>query len=256
VGSIAQYLNPSLWGDWLKTSASGLQHATFWIGVLQILLIDFLLSGDNAVVIAMACRGLAPRQRFWGVAIGVSLAVLLRIIFAAVATQLMEFPYLKLVGGLALLYIAVKLLMPEAPDRDQVKPAVHLWGAIRIVVAADAIMSLDNILPVAAVARGNLALLLIGLAGAIPLIIIGATIIMALLDRFPILVWAGAALLGWIAGDLMAVDPAVAGYLTAALGEKVAWWIEMAAAGGGAPLVVAVGAFLRRGNKSAQRAAD
>ncbi len=255
MGSIAQYLNPSLWGDWLKASAAGLEHAAFWVGVLQILLIDFLLSGDNAVVIAMACRGLAPRQRFWGVVIGVSLAVLLRIIFAAVATQLMELPYLKLVGGLALLYIAAKLLKPEEPDKDQVKAAAHLWGAIRIVVTADAIMSLDNILPVAAVARGNLALLLIGLAGAIPLIIIGATFIIGLLDRFPVLVWAGAALLGWIAGDIMAVDPAVAG-LTAQLGKNAAWGIEMAAAGAGALLVIAVGAFLRRRNKSERRTSD
>ncbi len=243
---IAQYLNPSLWSDWFNTSLGDLEHATFWIGVAQILLIDFLLSGDNAVVIAIACRGLPPRQRFWGVVIGVSLAVLLRIIFAAVATQLLQFPYLKLIGGLALLYIAVKLLKPQQPGKGQVKTATHLGGAIRIVVTADAVMSLDNILPVAAVARGNLALLLIGLVGAIPLIIIGTTFVIGMLDRFPILIWAGAALLGWIAGDLIATDPAVWGYLTAALGETVAWRVEMAAAVAGAMLVVVTGACLRR----------
>jgi len=246
VGSIAPYLNPLLWGDWLQTSAAGWQHAAFWIGVVQILLIDLLLSGDNAVVIAMACRGLPPRQRFWGVMIGVSLAVLLRIIFAAAATQLLELPYLKLVGGLVLLYIAVKLLMPKESDQEQGKAAAHLWGAIRIVVAADAVMSLDNILPVAVVARSNLALLLIGLAGAIPLIIVGTTLIMALLDRFPVLIWAGAALLGWIAGGIMAVDPAIAGHLIAELGAKAAWQIELGAAAAGALLVVAVGGVLRR----------
>jgi YjbE family integral membrane protein len=246
VGSIAQYLDPSLWSDRLHASVNGMEHATFWVGVLQILLIDFLLSGDNAVVIALACRGLPPRQRLWGIGIGVTLAVMLRIIFAAIATQLLQLPYLKLVSGLALFYIAGKLLVPEEQGGDQVKPAASLWGAIRIVVAADAIMSIDNILPVAAIARGNLALLLIGLAGTIPLIIIGATVMMALLDRFPILVWAGAALLGWIAGEIIATDPVVAGYLTAAFGETFLQEIAFAAAGAGGLVVIAVGGFSRR----------
>ena len=119
-----------------------------------------------------------------------------------------------------------------------------MWRVVRIVAVADLIMGLDNIIAVAAVARGNLALLVIGLAVSIPIILAGAALIMALLDRFPILVWAGAALLGWIAGDIIATDPAVSGYLTAELGEKVAWRIEMAAAGAGALLVIAVGGYL------------
>jgi predicted tellurium resistance membrane protein TerC len=131
-----------------------------------------------------------------------------------------------------------------------------LWRVVRIVAVADLIMSLDNIIAIAAVARGNLTLLVTGLAVSIPIILAGAALFMALLDRFPILVWAGAALLGWIAGDIMAVDPAVAGYLTAALGENAASWIEMAAGGAGALLVVAVGAFLGRGNNSGQSASD
>lgn len=246
MGSIAQYLDPSPWAAGLQASLNGLQHTTFWIGALQILVIDLLLSGDNAVVIAMACRGLAPRQRFWGLLIGVSLAVMLRIIFAGVVTQLLQLPYLKLVGGLALLYIAAKLIAPQGPEKNEVQAAAQLWGAVRVIVVADTIMSIDNILPIAAVARGNLALLAIGLAGAIPLIIVGAALIMALLDRFPILVWAGAALLGWIAGELIATDPTVAGYLTAELGEKLVREIEIAAAAASVVLVIGVGGILRR----------
>ncbi len=255
MGWIAQYLNSAFWSDGLQASVPGLGGAAFWIAIPQIVLINVLLSGDNAVVIAMACRGLPPRQRSWGILIGAGTAALLLIVFAAVVTQLLVLPYFRLIGGLALLYIAVKLLARE--DRDnEVEAATHLWRAVRVVAVADLIMSLDNIIAIAAVARGNLALLVTGLAVSIPIILAGAALFMALLDRFPILVWAGAALLGWVAGGIMVNDPAVAGYLTAALGEKVAWWIEMTAAGAGALLVVAVGAFVRRKNKPEQRAAD
>ena len=255
MGWIAQYLNSAFWSDGLQASVPGLGGAAFWIAIPQIVLINVLLSGDNAVVIAMACRGLPPRQRSWGILIGAGTAALLLIVFAAVVTQLLVLPYFRLIGGLALLYIAVKLLARE--DRDnEVEAATHLWRAVRVVAVADLIMSLDNIIAIAAVARGNLALLVTGLAVSIPIILAGAALFMALLDRFPILVWAGAALLGWVAGDIMAVDPAVSGYLTAELGEKVAWWIEMAAAAAGAFLVVAVGAFLRRRNKFERRTSD
>ena len=256
VGSIAQYLDPAFWSDGLQASVPGLGGAAFWIAIPQIVLINVLLSGDNAVVIAMACRRLPPRQRYWGVLIGGGTAALLLIIFAAVVTQLLIFPYFKLIGGLALIYIAIKLLLHEDREKNEVEAATHLWRVVRIVAVADLVMSFDNIIAIAAVARGNLALLVTGLAVSIPIILAGAALFMALLDRFPILVWAGAALLGWIAGDIMAVDPAVAGYFTAALGEKVVWWIEMTAAGAGALLVVAVGGFVRRENKSEQRAAD
>ncbi len=255
MGWIAQYLNSAFWSDGLQASVPGLGGAAFWIAIPQIVLINVLLSGDNAVVIAMACRGLPPRQRSWGILIGAGTAALLLIVFAAVVTQLLVLPYFRLIGGLALLYIAVKLLARE--DRDnEVEAATHLWRAVRVVAVADLIMSLDNIIAIAAVARGNLALLVTGLAVSIPIILAGAALFMALLDRFPILVWAGAALLGWVAGDIMAVDPAVAGYLTAELGGNGAWWIEMAAAAAGAFLVVAVGAFLRRRNKFERRTSD
>lgn len=243
--SIAQYVDPSQWAGKLQASVNSLEHATFWVGVLQVLLVDLLLSGDNAVVIAMACRGLPSRQRFWGIGIGVTLAVMLRIIFTGVAAQLLQLAYLKLVGGLALLYIAATLLVPASSEDHRVKPATQLWGAIRIVLVADTVMSLDNVLPIAAVARGNLALLVIGLAGTIPLIVIGAAFVIAVLDRFPILAWAGAGLLGWIAGDLIATDSAVSSFLITEFGAGVAQQIEAPAAVAGVVLVIAAGGFWR-----------
>ena len=181
----------------------------FWIAVGKIIWINVLLSGDNALVIALACRGLAPRQRLWGMIFGAGAAVILRIIFTGIVASLMELPYLKLVGGLALLVIAAKLLVPEQEDEEGVESASHLWAAVQIVVVADIVMSLDNVIAVAAAANGSFPLLILGLAISIPLIVAGAALIMALLNRLPILVWAGAALLGWIAGDVIATDPAV-----------------------------------------------
>src|SRR5689334_24462351 len=183
---------------------------TLWVAVGKIIWINILLSGDNALVIAMACRGLAPRQRFWGRFLGAGVAVLLRIIFTFIVVTLMSLPYLKLVGGLALLWIAAKLLVPEHADEEGgVDAAAHLWAAVQIVAIADIVMSLDNVIAVAAAANGSLPLLVLGLAISIPLIVAGAALIMALLTRLPILVWGGAALLGWIAGTVIATDPAV-----------------------------------------------
>jgi YjbE family integral membrane protein len=185
-------------------------HPEFWLAVGKILWINVLLSGDNALVIALACRGLAPPQRFWGMVIGAAAAVVLRIIFTGVIATLMELPYLKLAGGLALLVVAAKLLVPEKEDEEGIAAAKHLWAAVRVVVIADFVMSLDNVIAVAAAANGNVLLLAIGLAVSVPLIVAGAALIMLLLTRLPFLVWAGAALLGWIAGEVIATDPAVA----------------------------------------------
>jgi YjbE family integral membrane protein len=193
----------------------------FWVAVGKIIWINVLLSGDNALVIALACRGLAPRQRLWGMIFGAGAAVILRIIFTGIVASLMELPYLKLVGGLALLVIAAKLLVPEQEDEEGVKSASHLWAAIQIVVVADIVMSLDNVIAVAAAANGSAPLLILGLAISIPLIVAGAALIMALLNRLPILVWAGAALLGWIAGDVIATDPAVHPKLQALFADAV-----------------------------------
>ena len=202
----------------------------FWIAVGKIIWINVLLSGDNALVIALACRGLAPRQRLWGMIFGAGAAVILRIIFTGIVASLMELSYLKLVGGLALLVIAAKLLVPEQEDEEGVESASHLWAAVQIVVVADIVMSLDNVIAVAAAANGSFPLLILGLAISIPLIVAGAALIMALLNRLPILVWAGAALLGWIAGDVIATDPAVHPKLHALFagpaGIKLDAWLE------------------------------
>ena len=167
-----------------------------------------LLSGDNALVIAMACRGLHGRHRLWGMVIGAGIAVVLLIAFTGIVVTLMSLPYLKLTGGIALLVIAAKLLVPE-DEGDEIAAGTTLWHAIRIVVIADIVMSLDNVIAVAAAANGKLSLLILGLAISIPIIIAGAALIMLVLDRFPLLIWFGAMLLGWIAGDVIASDPAV-----------------------------------------------
>jgi YjbE family integral membrane protein len=246
VGSIAQYLSPSLWSGMLHAGIADMGRAVFWAAVLQIVFINILLSGDNAVVIALACRGLPRRERIWGMVIGAGVAVILRLIFTGVVGRLMLLPYLKVAGGLALIYVAAKLLVPESADRNKVEAVAHLWRAVRIVVVADIIMSLDNVIAVAAVAQGNFVLLAIGLAASIPIILAGAALVMALLERFPVLVWAGAALLGWIAGDVIATDPAVTGYLTATLGAKFAAQAEFAAAASGILLVIAAGGLWRQ----------
>ena len=246
MGPIAQYLNPALWGESIRPIIDDFGSAAFWLGVPQIVLINVLLSGDTAVVIAMACRGLAPRQRLLGVAIGSGTAAVLLIVFALIITPLLLLPYVKLIGGLALIYIAGKLLIPETAGEEDVEAATHLWRVVRIVALADIILSLDNIIAVAAVARGNLALLMTGLAISIPIVFLGATLIMALLERFPLLVWAGAALLGWIAGETIATDPAVAGYLIADIGETLAHQAAIAAAGVVTLLVIGAGLLLRR----------
>lgn len=176
------------------------------IQALKIIWINILLSGDNAIVIALACRALPPRQRFWGIILGAGAAVILRIFFTVILQFVLELPWLKLVGGLLLLWIAVKLLVQDEADEASIESSDNLWGAVRTVAIADVVMSLDNVLAIAAAAKGNTGLIVFGLAISIPLIVAGATLIMALLTRFPILVWAGAALLGWIAGELIVGD--------------------------------------------------
>jgi YjbE family integral membrane protein len=176
------------------------------IQALKIIWINILLSGDNAIVIALACRALPPRQRFWGIILGAGAAVLLRIFFTVILQYVLELPWLKLVGGILLLWIAIKLLIQDEADEASIDSADNLWGAVRTVAIADIVMSLDNVLAIAAAAKGNTALIVFGLAFSIPLIVAGATLIMALLTRFPVLVWAGAALLGWIAGELIVGD--------------------------------------------------
>jgi YjbE family integral membrane protein len=206
---LLQVADPAEIGGFFREIQADMQTPVFWLAVGKIIWINVLLSGDNALVIAMACRGLAGRQRLWGMVIGAGIAVVLLILFTGIVARLMVLPYLKLVGGLALLVIAAKLLVPD-DEGDDVTAGTSLWHAIRIVVIADIVMSLDNVIAVAAAANGQISLLILGLAISIPMIIAGAALIMMILDRMPILVWLGAALLGWIAGDVIATDPAIA----------------------------------------------
>ena len=177
----------------------------FWAAVVKIIWINILLSGDNAIVIALACRKLPPPQRRWGMIIGAGVASILLIVFTGVISFLMTLPYLKMAGGFALIWIAFRLLVP-AEDEHHVEAVDDLWRAVKIVVVADVIMSLDNVIAVAAAAHGSYLLLGLGLMVSIPLVSAGAALIMALLERFPALVWAGGALLGWIGGGLIFDD--------------------------------------------------
>ena len=205
-----QIFDPATIGAFFTQFRNEMAAPTFWLAVGKIIWINILLSGDNALVIALACRGLKPRHRLWGMIFGAGAAVMLRIIFTGIVASLMELPYLKLVGGLALIVIAAKLLVPENEDEEGVESASHLWQAIQIVVVADIVMSLDNVIAVAAAANGSVPLLILGLAISVPLIVAGAALIMALLAKLPVLVWAGAALLGWISGEVIATDPGIA----------------------------------------------
>ncbi len=177
MSSIAEYFNPALWRDWFHLGVEQLGYAAFWLAVLRIVFVNFLLSGDNAVVIAMACRELPPQQRRWGLVIGAGVAVILRVILVGVMAWLMLLPYLKLVGGVALIFIAAKLLVPEDPDRDEIQAVAHLWRAVMIIAVADIVMSIDNMVAIAAIAQGNILLLAIGLAVSIPLIVAGAALV-------------------------------------------------------------------------------
>jgi len=251
---IAAISQPVVWRDWVSAALEQLGHAAFWLAAGRIIFVNAVLSGDNAVVIAMACRGLPEQQRRWGMIIGVAVAAILRIVFTAVVARLMALAYLKLIGGATLLYIAAKLLVPEARDRSKVEAAAHLWRVVMLVVVADIIMSFDNIVAVAAIAQGNLLLLVIGLAASIPLLVVGAALVAALLDRFPILVWAGAALLGWIAGETIVTDPALFAHMATALGATLTRQLEFAGAVCGAFLAIAAGGLWQRLHKLNVRA--
>jgi YjbE family integral membrane protein len=181
------------------------------VAILQIIWIDLLLSGDNAVVIALACRQLPPHLRKWGIILGAGMAILLRIVFAIVISYLLAIPLLKVVGGLLLVWIAVKLIRGEEPEggHQEIAASDKLYRAIWTIAVADAVMSLDNVVAIAAVAKGDIWLFSFGLALSIPLIMVGSQLILSMIERFPVIVWAGAALLGWIAGEMMITDPII-----------------------------------------------
>ena len=201
---------------------SDLLRPAFWLAALQIMGINILLSGDNAVAIALAVRGLPPRQRLWGMVLGAGCAAVLLILFTGIAATLLKLPYLKLVGGIALFWVAVKLVGPQPHDEEGSVEAVEdLWRAVRVVVIANIVMSLDNVIAVAAAAHGDLVLLGLGLAVSIPIVIAGSAVFMLIIERFPIVVWAGGALLGKIAGEQLPNDPIVAQYLARLYGVAV-----------------------------------
>ncbi len=218
-----------------------LSDTHFWMAVLQIIAIDLVLSGDNAVVIALACRNLAPAQKRRGVLWGVAGAVGLRVVLTAFAASLMSYPYLRLAGGLLLLWIGVKLLLPDDDEGHDIDAASHLWGAVKTIMVADFVMSLDNVVAVAGAAHGSVFLLLFGLAVSIPLIVWSSQLIMKLMERHPLVIVLGAGLLGWVAGSMLVSDVAVKGWVSAAL--PPARWLAPPL---GAMLVVAAGLLLAR----------
>jgi YjbE family integral membrane protein len=202
--------------------ASEMMRPTFWVAALQIMGINILLSGDNAVVIALAVRALPPKERFWGMVLGAGCAAVLLILFTGVVATLLKLPYLKLIGGVALFWVAVNLVSPQPHDEEDTPEAVEdLWRAVRVVVVANIVMSLDNVIAVAAAAKGNYLLLGLGLAISIPVVIAGSALFLALLERFPWVVWAGGALLGWIAGGLLPDDAIISQYIAKIYGMAV-----------------------------------
>jgi len=231
------------------TGIGELSHASFWGAVLEIVLVDLLLSGDNAVIIAMACRRLPQPQRKWGLIIGAGVSVTLLVVFAGVLSRLMQLPFFKIAGGLALLYVAVRLLVTDEREESHIRASARLWRAVWTVFLADLVMSFDNILAVVQVARGDLVLLAVGLAISIPIVIGGAALVTRLLDRFPFFIWAGSALLGWVAGQTIVGDGAIAGLVVRIGGSAGA--LEWLAGGVGTVLVIVLGGYWRRARSTA-----
>jgi YjbE family integral membrane protein len=212
-----------------------LSSSFFWVTLGQIMMINIVLSGDNAVVIAMASRSLPPKQQRQAILFGSFGAIFLRIALTFFAVMLLDLPYLKLIGSVLLGYIGIQMLIPEEAE-DEIDGHSHMWSAIKTIIIADLIMSLDNVLGVAAAAKGNVVLLVIGLAVSIPLIIYGSTFILKLMNRFPIIITLGGGILGWVAGEMLITDPAISAWV-----DGQAHWLHTFAPAMGAMLVVAVG---------------
>jgi YjbE family integral membrane protein len=213
-----------------------MDHA-FWLGLLEIIGVNIVLSGDNAVVIALAARSLPQRQQRAAIVIGSGAAVVLRVLLTTVAARALALPYLKLVGAILLLWIGIQLLLPaDEDDGSAAQEAGHLLSAVRTILVADLVMSLDNVLAVAAAAHGDLTLLVLGLAISIPLIVFGSTVILKLMDRFPVVITLGAGLLGYVAGDMLLSEPVLDPYEPPPIVEVLIPWI-------GAFLVIGIGTW-------------
>jgi YjbE family integral membrane protein len=223
----------------------------FWLAVAQIIMIDILLGGDNAVVIALACRKLPPAQRRLGILWGTAGAIVLRIVLIFFALTLLQVPYLKIVGAALLLWIGIKLLMPEDDDaHNNIQSSDRLWAAVKTVIVADFVMSLDNVIAIAGAAEsaggGNeMVLVVLGLLISVPIIVWGSQLVIKLMDRFPAVITAGAMLLGWIAGTMIVGDPALTEWMPVdkktGQADQISSWVGYSAGVVGALLVLLVG---------------
>jgi len=224
--------------------------AEFWVGLVKIIGVNVILSGDNAVVIALAALSLPRKQQTQAIIWGSGAAIVMRILLTLFAVALLTLPWLKIVGSLLLFWIGVKLLVPEEDDAE-IEASDQLLSAIKTILVADLVMSLDNVIAVAAAAGGSVVLLILGLAISIPLVIFGATLLLKLMERFPVIITIGGALIGWVAGEMLVTDPALEGALTG-LGVSfvkakpmiAGVSLELLAGGVGVVIVVALGKWL------------
>jgi YjbE family integral membrane protein len=231
-----------------------LAQAAFWVALGKIVWVNILLSGDNAVVIALAARSLPDHQRQKAIFAGSAAAIVLRVVLTVFAVSLLQFPYLKLVGAVLLFWIGVQLLLPEDENEDGIKSSGYLWSAIRTILIADLVMSVDNVLAVAAAAdsgppESRLLLLIVGLGLSIPLIIFGSQLLLGVMQRFPVIITLGAALLGFVAGEMLVSDPAVTHWFNG-VGHASTTIIELVGAVG----VVLVGSWLAKRKVAAHKA--
>jgi YjbE family integral membrane protein len=227
-----------------------LTSAAFWAALGSIIWVNIILSGDNAVVIALAARSLPPQQQKTAIFWGSAAAIVMRVVLTIIAVEMLKWPWLKIIGAILLVYIGVTLMLDDDDGEGDVgDDKGSIWIAIRTILIADLVMSLDNVLAVAAAAKGNIVLLVIGLALSIPLIIFGSTLLLKVMERFPIIITAGAALLGFLAGEMLLTDPA----LVARVGELPHWQVNVGGAIGAA-LVVAIGMLMTRRQKARREA--
>ena len=234
----------------------------FWIGLAKIIGVNIVLSGDNAVVIALAARSLPPRQRKLAIFWGAGAAVVLRIILTVFAVALLSLPWLKIVGSLLLFWIGIKLLVPEDDGAD-INASEHLLTAIKTILIADLVMSLDNVIAVAAAAGGSMTLLILGLAISIPLVVFGATLLVTLMERYPVIITIGAALIGMVAGEMLVTDPVALDWMNGVAGIQIAGGkpalnginLEVTAGVVGAVIVVMWGLWLAKRQEAAAKTA-
>jgi YjbE family integral membrane protein len=227
-----------------------LSNSETWIALFQICVINILLSGDNAVVIALACRDLPQKQQKQAFAIGAAGVIVLMTILTAFAAYLMSLPYLEIIGSVLLLWIGIKLLAPGEAEEGDGKVSSNFWDAVKTIIIADIVMSLDNVLGMAGAAKGHLGMLFVGMVITIPLILFGSALIMKLMERFPVFITFGAGLLGWVAGEMAIADPAIKDTIA-----THAHYMEFVAPALGAALVVVAGRLVARRQRAAAPAA-